>query len=152
MILNYTLVGCPWFIGTFDVYEFLRRDQYENFQKAKTIYSELKRKTVRFPHFIYQQLLSRLQHFTFYHICYVSIDFACYFIIITACEASVSVGFHRRELCETFPFPTLFIFAFLLCQNIEKSCFSIFLRGTQPEYSSKPLKHSILKPILVFKR
>ena len=27
-----------------------------------------------------------------------------------------------------------------------------YLRGTQQEYSSKPLKHSIVKHILVFKR
>ena len=38
----------------------------------------------------------------------------------------------------------------MLPQN--KEDYECIVRGTQQEYSSKPLKHSIVKRILVFKR
>ena len=39
-----------------------------------------------------------------------------------------------------------------LSLNLKKSMFIESLRGTQREYSSKPLKHGVVKRILVFKR
>ena len=41
----------------------------------------------------------------------------------------------------------------LFSQQTEKMYVTdVWIRGTQREYSSKPLKHSIVKRILVFKR
>ena len=36
--------------------------------------------------------------------------------------------------------------------KIWKNCHQRYIRGTQREYSSKPLKHSIVERILEFKR
>ena len=42
--------------------------------------------------------------------------------------------------------------ALQICKKFKLEFESKELRGTQREYSSKPLKHSIVKRILVFKR
>ena len=52
------------------------------------------------------------------------------------------------------------VFSFIIALALRKANFAsqfcaidpLLLRATQREYSSKPLKHSIVKRILVFKR
>ena len=49
---------------------------------------------------------------------------------------------------------TLLSTGFVLSEPVDRSRVKVipFFRGTQREYSSKPLKHSIFERILVFKR
>ena len=61
-----------------------------------------------------------------------------------------SLNQHFADLCNLLD-STPLTFDFIGCSETKLSSQSYF-RGTQREYSSKPLKHSTVKRILVFKR
>ena len=71
------------------------------------------------------------------------LPFNCTFSFRHCCE-NVLV-----KVCNSFYFPFLGVFSFPYLKTL---LFRAFVRGTQREYSLKPLKHSIVERILVFKR